>query len=94
MDPRRLTDDERKRLPAHTAVTYGANQPEYIPLPAARLHNPEGSALTRWSLSDEERRAIAEGADVYLEQLTFGQRLQPVRLSVGWPTYYTDLERR
>lgn len=40
------------------------NQPEYIPLPV--LRSPDGRVMSRWTLTDEERKAVAGGADVCL----------------------------
>ena len=38
---------------------------------------------TRWQLTDEERAAIAAGADLMLSVLTFRQPLQPVIMGVA-----------
>ena len=63
------------------AVTIAANQPQYNPLPA--LVEPDGTVHTRWQLTDEERAAIAAGADLMLSVLTFRQPLQPVIMGVA-----------
>lgn len=39
--------------------------------------------LSRWTLTAEQRQAVANGADIYLELLTFGGPLQPIRMAVG-----------
>lgn len=66
---------------------YGANQPEYAPLPA-RLDS-DGGTFTLWELSLDERAAILDGARIGLRLLTFGAPLQPVYLAVegteAWP---------
>jgi hypothetical protein len=67
-------------------VAFGANQPEYMPLPAVCLDGAEGEILTRWELTDEDRARILAGGSVYLHIYTFGQRLQPVLLSTESPT--------
>jgi hypothetical protein len=45
--------------------------------------------VTRWRFTDEERAAIAGGADIVLQQLTFRLPFQPVNLQVvnagEWP---------
>lgn len=64
-------------------IVLGKNQPEYTPLPAVYLDTPARPMVTRWRLSDEEREAIANGADVVLTQLTFWNRFQPVHLQVS-----------
>jgi hypothetical protein len=75
-------------LPAHELVTYAKDQPEYIPLPVARLRGPEGCVLSRWSLTAEERARIAAGEDLFIEMWTFGGALQPVRPSIGLGEMY------
>lgn len=64
-------------------VTYAKDQPEYLPLPAVKLE--DGTILTRWALSEDEKRLILEQGYVYLEVLTFNQPLQPLRLSAEVP---------
>ena len=62
-------------------VVYAKDQPQYSPLPV--LRNSKFVVLSRWKLSDQEREAIAAGADVFLSNWTFNQPLQPVRLEIG-----------
>ncbi|HEY1044965.1 MAG TPA: hypothetical protein VGF79_00905 [Bacteroidia bacterium] len=63
-------------------VVFGANQPEYQPLPALRI--PEtGEVITCWQMTDEEFEEVSKTRCVYLQQLTFNQPLQPVYLSSG-----------
>lgn len=66
-------------------VVIGANQPEYIPLPAVYLTANTCPMLTRWRLTDEEREAVANGADIILSQLTFWQPFRPVHIQVCMP---------
>lgn len=61
-------------------VVIAKNQPEYEPLRS--LVTPTGVVLTRWKLNEEQRDRISLGQDLYLEILTFGNPLQPLRLSV------------
>jgi hypothetical protein len=63
-------------------VVIGKDHPEYLPLPAIYLDITCRPMITRWRLSDEEREAVADGADVVLQQLTFGHAFQPVNLQV------------
>ncbi len=51
----------------------------YQPLPARISEDGLYQVYTRWQLSDEEREALAAGADLMLSQMTFGQALQPLR---------------
>lgn len=58
---------------------YGEEQPDYKPLVGRQT--PQGYALiTKWHLSEEDRRAVLDGADLFLHILTFGRPLQPVSL--------------
>jgi hypothetical protein len=61
-------------------VVYAKDQPEYMPL--ATLRNASGVVMSRWKLSDEERAAVALGADIMLSCCTYNQPLQPVLMEV------------
>lgn len=61
-------------------TVYAKDQPEYIPLPV--LRNQVGVVLSRWKLTDQEREAIAAGADIFLSVHTFNEPLQPVRIEI------------
>jgi hypothetical protein len=58
------------------------NQPEYEKLPALLGYFSYKPVLTRWEFTPEEREAIANGADLYMTQLTFGKEFAPVLLEV------------
>jgi hypothetical protein len=62
------------------AVTFAADQPEYAPLPA--LVFPDGSVLTEWTFTEEERTLIARGENLRLWIWPFGCPLQPVALVI------------
>jgi hypothetical protein len=49
--------------------------------------------MSRWSLTDEERKLVAEGADVYLTLWTFGSAYPPTMLHVMRPTADADSVR-
>lgn len=87
MEPTQFSPEERWALPAHTRVTWAQDQPQYLPLSSLRLEGPEGRVITRWTFTPEERARIAAGEDLYLETLTFREKLQPLRPSVGMPDY-------
>lgn len=76
------------RIVDGSAVTYYANQPEYIPLPSWRT--ADGTVVTRWRLSWRERLAAFFGCDLYIEILTFNQPLQPVFLSFSEAEVFGD----
>lgn len=65
-------------------VVLGENQPEYIPLPAVYLDSEMRPMITRWRLTEKERQAVRDGADVVLTQLTFRYPFQPVHLQVAY----------
>ena len=62
-------------------VVYAKDQPEYLPL--RTLKSQSGVVLSRWTLTEEQRQAIANGADVFLELHTFNKPLQPIRMAVS-----------
>lgn len=64
-------------------VIYAADQPQYQPLPAFKCVN--GKILTRWELSEDEKRLVVEQGYLYLAVNTFNQPLQPVYLSATPP---------
>lgn len=64
-------------------IVLGKGQPEYLELPAVYLDSESRPMITRWRFSDEERKAIADGADVVMTQLTFCNPFQPVHLQVS-----------
>jgi hypothetical protein len=69
------------------------DQPEYRPLRALCSMKPEGRVLTRWAPTAEQRAALADGADIFLELMTFRNPLQPILLSIGEPDAGDILER-
>lgn len=64
-------------------VVYAKNQPEYIPLRTLRGMNHEGRVLSRWTPTEEQRKAIAEGKDIFLVLLTFHGPLAPSMMLIG-----------
>jgi hypothetical protein len=68
-------------LPADSrALIVAEKQEEYESLPS--IVTPAGQVITRWELTDEERKAIFLGTDVYVTLLSAG-RISPFRISVG-----------
>jgi hypothetical protein len=49
--------------------------------------------MSRWTLTDLERQLVVEGADIFLELLTFGEPLQPIRMAVSDGKIDTDWVR-
>jgi hypothetical protein len=69
-------------------VVYGAEQPEYQPLPAQQVPGPSGQIITCWEMSPAEIEMVQETGKIWLSMLTFHQPLQPVHLSVVKPDTY------
>jgi len=87
MTPTRFTDEERAFLPPHEEFIYAKDQPAYLPLPTVVLHGRARRTISRWTLTPAERASIAAGEDLYVEQLTFGEDLQPILPTVGLRTF-------
>ncbi len=70
-------------------VVFAKDQPEYIPLPAAKL--ADGTVTTRWRVSFRERLRILFGGNLWVTQLTFNRPLQPIRIETEIPAEYESL---
>jgi hypothetical protein len=64
-------------------VVYAKKSLEYAPLRTLVSSGRMGGVISRWTLTPEQRKAVAEGADIYLELSTFHQLLQPIRMAVS-----------
>lgn len=64
-------------------TVYAKDQPEYIPLRTLRSSGPMGAVISRWTLTPEQRKAVADGADIFLELSTFRNPLQPIRMAIS-----------
>lgn len=62
------------------AVVIAEHQDEYRDLPSIRT--PLGQVITRWTLSADERRAVADGEDIYITLLSHGA-INPLFATVG-----------
>lgn len=62
-------------------IVFAKDQPDYLPLPAYKHDDKEGTTITCWELTEEEKAEIAKTGKVWLRTLTFNQPLQPVMLS-------------
>ena len=63
-------EEQRERV-------YAKDQPQYKPLRTLVSPWPEGSVLSRWEPTPEQRLAIAGGADIFLSLYTFHGPLAP-----------------
>jgi len=73
VDPALVPDGSR-------AVVIAEHQDEYRDLPSIRT--PNGYVITRWSLTDAERKAILLGEDIYITLLSHGA-INPLFATVG-----------
>ncbi len=64
-------------------IVYAKEQPEYIPLRTLKSSSPIGAVFSRWTLTQDQREAIANGADIFLELSTFNKPLQPIRMAIS-----------
>jgi hypothetical protein len=63
-------------------ILLGADQPQYLPLPVLRSPAPQYAVMSRWVPTAEERKLIAEGADIYLTLFTFGADYPPTQIHI------------
>lgn len=62
-------------------VIFGEGHEEYQPLPA--LRTPDGTVISCWELSEEEVQEVVKNKCVFISQLTFNSRLQPILPMTG-----------
>ena len=74
-------------------IVYAKEQPEYLPLRTLKSQEDSGRVISRWTLTDEQRKAVAEGADIFLMLLTFHWPLQPIQIATGDGTEDLDWVR-
>lgn len=58
-------------------VEFAKDQPEYQMLPAHVSSAAQGVVTTCWELNDIEVAAIVKHRRIWLQQMTFGEPLQP-----------------
>lgn len=81
IDPRLVPEGSK-------AVVIAEHQEEFRDLPSVRT--PNGYVITRWSLTDEERRRVLEGEDLYITILSHGA-INPLFATIG-PVDWTRTE--
>lgn len=69
------------------------DQPEFLPIVIARIHYGDGTpgSLTRFRFTEQERAAIAAGADLILSQPHHGP-MMPIGLQLAMPGEYPEAE--
>lgn len=67
-------------------VIVARDQPEYVPIPAVIDREGQHGLMTFcWKLSWSERLGVLLRGELWHQVLTFGNRLQPQKLSVERP---------
>lgn len=61
------------------------NQPQYIPLPVHARADEAGTLVACYEFDEAERAKIAAGGKLWVSVLTFGDKLQPMRLELDKP---------
>jgi hypothetical protein len=72
------------------AVVIAEHQDEYRDLPSIRT--PKGQVITRWALTEAERKAVLRGEDVYITLLSAGA-INPLFATIG-PIDWRENEAR
>jgi hypothetical protein len=67
----------------HKEVVYAKDQPQYRPLRTLVSSGEDRKVISRWTLTDEQRIAVANGADIFLTLATYGSPLQPILMAVS-----------
>lgn len=69
------------RLPKNCKASVVAkNQPQYRALPA--VFTPDGKMYTRWTPTEEERRKLLEGEDIFI-MIQNGGKVNPMMVYIG-----------
>lgn len=68
---------------------FAQDHPVYLPLPTISVNDGE-VVLTRWLLSEDERRLVAQQGYLYLAIITNQQKIQPVKLTAAVPEEFEN----
>ena len=73
-------------LVAHERII-ALDQPQYLPIVVLPVQFSDGTSglSVRFRLTDEERFAIARGADVVITEMTFGRPFTPISVKAIYP---------
>jgi hypothetical protein len=69
-------------------IIYAEDQPEYIPLPTIRF--PRGETIQCWEFTPENIEEINRTGRLFVGQWTFGQRLQPISVTMDKAALYPE----
>jgi hypothetical protein len=65
-------------------IELAKDQSEYRPLTVVAINGDlRGPRVSRWTFTAEERQLIAAGADLFIDQLTFGMPFHPILPSLS-----------
>lgn len=64
-------------------IIFGKDQPQYLPLPALPSSGEKRCVTSRWRLTFVERLTLLFTGSLYVQQLTYGNKLQPAVLTVS-----------
>lgn len=67
-------------------IVMGSDQPEYLPLPTHISSDPTSTVTSCWDLNDLDVASIIKHRKIWLQQLTFGNALQPQRPTAMKPS--------
>lgn len=67
------------------ASVFGADQPEYLPLPAFRHSDDWKCVSSCWKMNWKERITVLFTGKVWVSMPTFGKALNPVKISIDKP---------
>lgn len=65
----------------------GADQPEYLTLPAKIIIENEVRVFSKWEPSKEDLERLNNGGHIWLCQTTGGNKYQPITLSTTKPNF-------
>lgn len=76
-------------------VTVAEEQEQYKTLTTAQYQYSCGTLgiLSRWTLTAEEREAVARGEDIYIMQLNFGTPMTPMIVRCGPGDFVIEEEK-
>ena len=65
----------------HQNHVFGANQPEYKPLPVTKFDSQQGEVVSCWKMSWKERLKVLITGEVWVCIMTYNSNLQPQYLA-------------
>ena len=69
---------------------FAEDQPEYYPLPAHKVDEPEGRIISCWKLNFIERLRILFSGKLWVSLMTFNQPLTPSHFTTKKSDYFKN----